>query len=67
MAGDLNIVFISNLKADFYSVEFSDWTGIPLLTCENVAFNLKRMLCMNNNILCQIQSTRKIILSGNQP
>ena len=54
------------LKADFHSVEFSNWAGIPLFTCENVAFNLKRILCMNNNLLCQIQSAQKILPSGNQ-
>ena len=49
------------------SVEFSDWTGNPLLTCEKVALDLKRMLRVSNNLLCQIQSARKILLSGNQP
>ena len=56
-----------NLKADFHSVEFSDWTGNPLFTCENVALDLKRMFSVCNNFLCQIQSARKILLSGNQP
>ena len=26
-------------KADFHSVQFSDWTGNPSLTCENVALD----------------------------
>ena len=55
------------VKADFHSVEFSDWTGIPLFRCENVAQNLNRMLRVNKNFLCQIQSAWKILLSGNQP
>ena len=57
----------AHLKADFHSVEFSDWTGIPLLTCENVALNLNRMLRVTNVLSFQIQSARKILLSGNQP
>ena len=57
----------TTLKADFHSVEFSDWTGNPLFTCENVTLDLKRMLRVCNNLLCQIQSARKILLSGNQP
>ena len=32
------------LKADFHSIEFSDWTGNPLSMCENVTMNLNRML-----------------------
>ena len=56
-----------SLKADFHSVEFSDWTGNPLFTCENVALNLIRMFPMTKTLLCQIQSGRKILLSGNQP
>ena len=34
--------------------------------CENVALNLNRMLHMTNNLLCQIQSAWKILLSRNQ-
>ena len=55
------------LKADFHSVEFSDGTGNPLFACENVALNVKRMLRVSNNLFFQIQSARKILLSGNQP
>ena len=52
------------LKADFHSVEFFvDWTGNPLFTCENVALDLKRMLRVSNNLLCQIQSAQKILQS----
>ena len=54
------------LLAMFQSVEFSDRTGNPLFTCEDVALNLKRMLRMSNNLLCPIQSAWKILLSGNQ-
>ena len=59
--------FQRGIKADFYTVEFSDWTGNPLFTCENAALNLNRMLRVANVLLCQIQSARKILLSGNQP
>ena len=61
--------FLCNLalKADFHSVEFSDWKENPWFTCENVALNLKRLLRVSNNLLCQIQSARKILQSGNQP
>ena len=55
------------VKADFHSVEFSDWTGSLLFTCKNVALNLSRMLRVSNVLLCQIQPARKILLSGNQP
>ena len=54
-------------KADFHSVEFSDWTGHPLFTCEIVALNLNRMLRVTKTLLCQIQFAQKILLSGNQP
>ena len=37
------------MKADFHSVEFSDWTGSLLFKCENVALNLKRMLHLTNS------------------
>ena len=57
----------TSLNADFHSAEFSDWTGSPLFTCENVAFGLKSMLHVSKNLLCQIQSPWKILLSGNQP
>ena len=57
----------NGVKADFHSVEFSDRTGNPLFTFENAALNLKRRLRVSNNLLCQIQSTRKILLSENQP
>ena len=50
--------------ADFHSVEFSDWTGNLLFTSENVALNLNSA---TNVLLYQIQSARKILLSGNQP
>ena len=53
------------LKADFHTVEFSDWTGNPQLMCENVALNLKRMSCMTKILLSKIQSARKILLNGN--
>ena len=42
-----------SIKADFHSVEFSDWTRNLLLTRENVALNLKRMLRMNNTLSCK--------------
>ena len=51
------------VKADFHSVEFSIWTGNPLFTFENVAFNLTRMLRVTNILLCQIQSAWKILLN----
>ena len=49
--------FMNNLsvKADFHSVEFSDWTGNPLLMCENAAVNLNRMLGMTKILLSKIQ------------
>ena len=55
------------VKADFHSVEFSDWTESPLFTCENIALDLKRISHVTNNLLCQIQSIRKILLNENQP
>ena len=55
------------LKADFHSVEFSDWTENPLLMCENVAVNLNRMLRVTKVLLSKIQSAWKILLSGSQP
>ena len=36
------------VKADFHSVEFSDWTGNLLFTCEDVALDLNRMLRVTN-------------------
>ena len=57
----------SALKVDFHSVEFSDWTGNPLLMCENVAVNLNKMLRVTKILLSKIQSARKILLSGNHP
>ena len=50
----------SILKADFHTVEFSDWIGNPLFTFENVALNLNRLLRVTNVLLlpCQIQSSR---------
>ena len=53
------------LKADFHPVEFSEMTGDPLFSCENVALNLNRMSRMTKVLLFQIQSARKILLSGN--
>ena len=38
----------SCFKADFHSVEFSDWTGNLLFTCENFALNLNRTLRLTN-------------------
>ena len=55
------------LKADFHSVEFSDWTGNPLFMCENTALNLNRMPRVTNILLSQIQSARKILLNRSQP
>ena len=55
------------LKADFHSVEFSNLTGNPLLMCENVTLNLKRMLRVTKILVSKIQSARKILLSRNQP
>ena len=40
-----------SLKAEFHSVEFSAWTGNLLFTCENIAFNLNRMLRVTNALL----------------
>ena len=56
-----------DIKVDFHSVEFSDWTGNPLLMCENFAVNLNKMLRVTKILLSKIQSARKILLSGNQP
>ena len=47
------------VKADFHSVEFSDWTGNPLLMCENFAVNLNRMLRVTKVLLCKIWPVRK--------
>ena len=55
------------VRADFHSVEFSNWTGNPLFVCENVAVVLNRMSRVTNILLSEIQSTRKILLRGNQP
>ena len=55
------------LKADFRSVEFSDWTGNPLLMWESVTVNLNRMLRMSKILLSKIQAARKIPPSENQP
>ena len=46
------------IKADFYSVEFSDWTGNPLLLCENVAMNMNRMFRVTKILLSKIPSAR---------
>ena len=56
-----------NIEADFHSVEFSDWTGNPLFTFENVALDLIRMSRVSNNLLCQIQFSRGVLLGGNRP
>ena len=48
-----------------HPVEFSDWKGDPLFTCKDVALSLNRMLRVTNNLLCQFQSARKILPSGN--
>ena len=55
------------VRADFHSVEFSDWMGNLLFTCEHVALNLNRILHVSNISLCQIQSTRRVLLSVSQP
>ena len=46
------------VKADLHSVEFSDWRGNLLYTCEDVALDLNRMLR-----LCQILSAWKILMT----
>ena len=51
------------VKADFLSVEFSNWTGNPLFMCENVAMTLNRISHVTNILLSKIQSTWKILLS----
>ena len=51
-----------HLKADFHSVEFSDWTGNPLSMCENVAVNLNRMIRVTKISLSKIRSVRKILI-----
>ena len=33
---------VVSFRADCHSVEFSDWTGNPLFTCENVAFGFQK-------------------------
>ena len=55
------------IRAEFHSVGFADWTGNPLFTYENFSLNLNRMLRVTKNLLCQFQSTKKLLLSGNQP
>ena len=52
-------------KADFHSLEFSEWIGDLLPMRENVTLNLNRMLPMTNSFLCKILSTPKILLIGN--
>ena len=63
---------ISKLSSDVNYIlrlisTFSDWTGNPLLMCENVAVNLNRILRVTKSLLSKIQPGRKIRLSGNRP
>ena len=39
------------LKADFNSVEFSDWTENPSFMCKNVPLNLNGMLHVRNILI----------------
>ena len=55
------------LKADFHSVESSEWTGNLLFTRETVALNLNKMSHVADLLLCLFPSAKKILLSGNQP
>ena len=55
-----------SITADFHSVEFSELTGNPLSPRENIALNLNKILCLTSISFCNIQSARKILLSGNQ-
>ena len=57
---------VEHLKADFHSVEFSDWTGNSLLMCENFAVNVNKMLRVTKILLSKIQSAWEILLSGSQ-
>ena len=41
------------IKADFHSLEFSDWKGNILVTCENVALNLKKTSRVTKTLLCK--------------
>ena len=52
---------------DFHAVVFSNWTENPLLMCENVAVNLNKTLRVTKTLLSKLQSTGKILMSGNQP
>ena len=54
-------------KADFNSVEFSDWIRNSLLMCKIVAVNLNRMLLVTKLLLTKFHSAPKILLSGHQP
>ena len=54
------------LKIDICLVEFSEWTGNLLFMRENVALNFNRSL-RTTNVLRKMLSTRKVLLSGNQP
>ena len=56
--------FGCEVKAAFHSVEVSDWTGNPLLMCENVAVILNRMSRVTNILLSKIQSARKNLLKA---
>ena len=64
LSSDLNAYAV---KADFHSVEYTNWKGNRLFTRENVGLNWNRMLRVTNIVLCQIQFARKILLGGNQP
>ena len=61
-----DFVIFSNTATKSRQIK-ADWTGNPLFTCKNVTLDLKRMLRITKILLCQIQSARKILLSGTQP
>ena len=53
-------------KADFHSVEFSEWTRNLWLIRENDTLNLNRILRMASAFLCKVASAPKILLNGNR-
>ena len=53
--------------ADFHSQNCPIGQEIFCLHLENVALNLNSMLRVTKYLLCQIQSARTTLLSGNQP
>ena len=55
------------LKADFHSVEFSEWAEILLFAGESVALKLNRHLRLSSFLLSRIPTARKITLTGNWP